>query len=797
MSCIRMMENVFVLTARAAFMVGLGCLLFGATACKSRDSAESDNKPREQSEDQPDDYFRAPAAAQAPMDGEFELDGLAMGGGGYAEEATIALDEGRMGKSDKAMRGRYAVEKPSAKKAKGKDRAPGGSKNEVESGGERGPETRAWFPETFLFEPLVVTDAAGTASLDVRVPDRLTTWRVLALAHSREGGQAGTVTSFLGTLPAYVDPVVPSLLRAGDRVRLPVQLVNTTADPVASTLVMEAAGATLAGGAGPVSIPGQSNIVRYATLATAAPGEVRVLARLGDTDSVLRTTRVVPTGRPVTHTQSGTLAAARQYSIASPQNANAALGSARLMVFPGALSILRSELGASLHRGGVADDAFALLLAGKAPELLRSLGDEPDADALRDLAILATQRVIRHARTLDSSRASLLADAALAHPDNPVLARLGKRAVDYLQQNQVPDGTCGGASGWTLQRLLVTTAECAAAARSAPQVGIRASGAFERHAKLIDDAYTAAAILASRSVSGKLADELREKVVAAVETRADGSKVIAVPKGVLRSDGRPPSAVEAAALAVLALDGQADSAALIADLGAAVLAGYSPTYGWGDGRANLVCMQAVLRLFKDPIPERVDIVLSMDGEPVAEGQLTRDKVREVLTLEAGGLGAAGAHEWQVRAEPAVPGLGFSLTLENYVPWDKQSVNQGLELAVTPPSAATVGMPAEVAVQAVAPSGQQIRIELSWPAGVQVDTATLDKLVAQETISRYNAADGKLELFVDSLAPAQVLTANIRVIPTLAGTLHSGPSSIRVGQVSVFQPPAAWTVAAPR
>ncbi|HEX8819018.1 MAG TPA: alpha-2-macroglobulin family protein, partial [Archangium sp.] len=59
---------------------------------------------------------------------------------------------------------------------------------------------RAWFPETFLFEPLVVTDASGLASVPVKVPDRLTQWRVLALAHSRSGAQAGAVARFAGTL---------------------------------------------------------------------------------------------------------------------------------------------------------------------------------------------------------------------------------------------------------------------------------------------------------------------------------------------------------------------------------------------------------------------------------------------------------------------------------------------------------------------------------------------------------------------------------------------------------------------
>ncbi len=63
----------------------------------------------------------------------------------------------------------------------------------------------------------MVTDESGQATVPVRVPDRLTRWRVLALAHSRSGAQAGAVTSFAGTLPTYVDPVVPAFLRTGTR----------------------------------------------------------------------------------------------------------------------------------------------------------------------------------------------------------------------------------------------------------------------------------------------------------------------------------------------------------------------------------------------------------------------------------------------------------------------------------------------------------------------------------------------------------------------------------------------------
>ena len=59
-----------------------------------------------------------------------------------------------------------------------------------------------------------------------------------------------------------------------------------------------------------------------------------------------------------------------------------------------------------------------------------------------------------------------LAEAALAHPENPVLARLGERLAAQVAQAQRPDGTCQGADGWTLQRLLVTTGDCVRAVKA-------------------------------------------------------------------------------------------------------------------------------------------------------------------------------------------------------------------------------------------------------------------------------------------------------------------------------------------
>ncbi|MCX5742311.1 MAG: hypothetical protein NT062_07430 [Proteobacteria bacterium] len=313
---------------------------------------------------------------------------------------SMALDEGKMGKKEsERAEGQYKMMKNAdvALARNGDDaKAPAAAKPDPAGGKGGGPGggdgeaavTRAWFPETFLWQPLVVTDDQGAATVPVRVPDRLTTWHVLALAHTRNGAQGGAVTSFLGTLPAYVDVVVPPFLIVGDQIRLPIQLVNTTATPIASALTVEAAHATLAPIGGARTIPAAGSLVEYATLTATSAGQIKLTARLGSTDAVIRTIDVLPAGKPVVTNRSGTLAAPRTLSITGPANSDPSTDRARLVVYPGALALLRSELGVSPNRPGVADHAYALLLAGRAPALLAALGDQADPDAIRNLTIL-------------------------------------------------------------------------------------------------------------------------------------------------------------------------------------------------------------------------------------------------------------------------------------------------------------------------------------------------------------------------------------------------------------------------
>ncbi|GMU00573.1 hypothetical protein KH5H1_46930 [Corallococcus caeni] len=716
----------------------------------------------------------------------YDDEGGSRGGGGRAEPPKAAAPVAEMA----------APPEPEMEDAPGD--AVGGKD------GAAAAPTRAWFPETFLFEPLVVTDANGQATVPVRVPDRLTQWRVLALAHSRSGAQAGAVTSFAGTLPTYVDPVLPPFLRAGDTVRLPVQVVNTTDKAVEAALKVDVKGAQVEAGARTVRVPARGSVVELVTVKAGGAGPVTVRASLGDTDAVVRDFDVWATGQPVVQTRGGSLAAPRTLSLTGPADAQAGSERLRLQVYPGALGVVRAELAAVERRPvDVAGDAYALLLAGQAPELLKALGETADPAALKALALVSTQRVLRAARAPTVDVATRLAEGALAHPDNPVLARLGERLVAQVAQAQRPDGTCQGGEGWTLQRLLVATADCARTVRAAQGTPegkqraaaftVRASGVVERYLPQVKDGYTAAVLLAEGAAEGSVADTLRTRVREALKSGTDGTAWLPVEPDTVRADGQVPSEAEATAMAVLALQG--DAKAPLADLGAWLLAHYTPGLGWGDGQANRVGLRAALALFKAPLPARVRVTVARDGQVVTEGTYDTKALREVLALEAAAPGSAGTHAWTVRAEPAVPGLGFSLALSAAVPW-KGEAKGGLQLAVTGPKEARVGQLTSVRVQVGAPSSLPLRFQQDLPAGVQVDPASLDALVSSGQVTGWDVQDGALSL---SLAPREQgapVQVEFRVLPTLAGTLQAGASRLDVPgrpDITASLPPSTWAV----
>jgi hypothetical protein len=183
----------------------------------------------------------------------------------------------------------------------------------------------------------------------------------------------------------------------------------------------------------------------------------------------------------------------------------------------------------------------------------------------------------------------------------------------------------------------------------------------------------------------------------------------------------------------------------------------------------------------------------MDGQPIVRGTLDGAKLRDVLALDGAAPGLAAAHRFTLTAEPAVPGLGFALELDSWLPWGKPAAGAGLELVVPARIDAAAGAPIPVAITAVAPSGVALHIHQALPAGVQVDAPGLEAQVAAGAIQRFTASDGALDLTVPPLAPGATFALTYRAIATLAGTLHTGASRIEAGADRFDVPPGTWVI----
>jgi len=689
-------------------------------------------------------------------------------GAAPAPAASVAFDEaefaGVLAKDDKGG--------PDAEPAEGREAA-------------EEPAVRAWFPETLLFEPLVVTDARGEASVDLRVPDSLTTWRVLALAHDRAGGQAGTTATFRSTMPLSLDVVPPPVLRVGDRLALPVQVVNQRDDAFAGTLRASVSGDAVTGGAGGavVAAPG-GTALGTVDLVAVRPGQAVVSVDLAGADRVERTLTVVPAGRPVEDTRSGTLAAPRSFPIRLPAGAAPGSSTLDLVVWPGPLGLLAAQAASPVPSDGAAGAGWAWAAAGAWRRLGEKMGAKPDPAALRRARLLAWQRLVRATRSPGPADAVVALAAVRADAADDLAGPLARRLAQQVAAAQSADGSFAGAlaGGETLEQSVAFAAEAARVAGDLePRVRRRAGLYVARHGESVREPWVAATVLAAGLADEPLAVRLREVVTGGVETLPDGSRRLPAAALVPRPDGVLPGAPEATARAVLALAGRQDAAPLVADLAASLLAAWHPRTGFGDGAANLVALDALALVYAEPLPKAVQVRMAVDGRQVLAATLDLGAGYAPLAARVPAPDGAGGHEVRIEAEPAVPGLAFRLTRTSWLPPVPPARDAAFTLEIESPSGLGVGERGACAVRAAVPGGEPFEVDLPLPAGVEADRASLEALHSSGAITGFHASEGRVVLHAPALPEGAAFSASFDVVPTLAGAFRWGVASLALAR----------------
>ncbi len=157
---------------------------------------------------------------------------------------------------DATVDGKSLVTRGANKKYKSGHKGEEKADKNGESGGEgedsqnQAIAIRSNFNPLAAFAPAVKTDGNGKATVDVKMPDNLTRYRIVAIAVAGERQFGKGESAVTARLPLMVRPSPPRFLNFGDTFELPVVVQNQTDAPMTVKLAIRATNATISDGAG-------------------------------------------------------------------------------------------------------------------------------------------------------------------------------------------------------------------------------------------------------------------------------------------------------------------------------------------------------------------------------------------------------------------------------------------------------------------------------------------------------------------------------------------------------------------
>jgi uncharacterized protein YfaS (alpha-2-macroglobulin family) len=215
---------------------------------------------------------------------------------------------------------------------------------------------RAVFKFVSYWNPSIVPDARGKASIEFEAPDNLTGWRVLALAVTPGDRMGLGEGSFKVSRPTEIRPVMPNQVTAGDSFQAGFSIMNRTSEPRQLSLVISAEGAI-------ETAPGRSSrevsrkltaepykrITVWIPLKTTSSGDIRFTARGGDAsdqDGVVHTLKVYKRySLETAATYGSTVSETVREHIQFPENMRTDVGRVSVVLAPSVLGNLEGAFG--------------------------------------------------------------------------------------------------------------------------------------------------------------------------------------------------------------------------------------------------------------------------------------------------------------------------------------------------------------------------------------------------------------------------------------------------------------------
>ena len=115
------------------------------------------------------------------------------------------------------------------------------SENEVVSDDavDAGVQLRENLNETAFFYPALQTDSMGNVSVKFTLPESVTTWRFMGLAHDKEMNNGMVYGKAVASKQVMVQPNMPRFVRVGDQATIVARISNTSENNVKGTAIMQ------------------------------------------------------------------------------------------------------------------------------------------------------------------------------------------------------------------------------------------------------------------------------------------------------------------------------------------------------------------------------------------------------------------------------------------------------------------------------------------------------------------------------------------------------------------------------
>ncbi len=658
------------------------------------------------------------------------------------------------------------------------------------------PRIRKFFPETFLFEPALITDAHGEARLSVTMPDAITTWRITSFASSHYGELGSTLSQLKVFQEFFVDINLPGALTEGDEISVPVALYNYLPREQEIRLVLqkedwfdileksEVIRKVKKDEVSVVYFPIKVRKIGYYSMLVKAYGEVK-------SDAIKRNVAVLPDGKRFEDILSDRLENTISKNVAFPQNAIKDANSLILKIFPGIYSQVVEGLDKLL---GVPFRCFEQTTSVTYPNILildylrQTDQIKPEMEmTVEEYISLGYQRLLSF--EVQGGGFSWFGDA----PANKILTAYGlmefndmakvyeideriiERTAQWLKDQQNKDGSWSPdqqylhAESWgKIQKneILPTAYICWALGDIGERGDVVTKGLdfLKKNLKIANDPYIVALVanaFVAAEPKSETTMEVLKKLVGMAKEKDDAMYWESDVPSITFSRG-PGADIEATGLAVYALIKSGKYSDTVSKVLTYLIRSKDARGMWYTTQGTIIALRSLVAALGG-VAEDIDaqIVVTMNGEKIVNLRVNKDNADVMHQIEL-----TDYLDKENSVEISVTGEGnflYELTRAYYIPWNQ------LPRPQQPPFTIDVDydrtklsindiVNVDVEIQLKRPgTAQMVMIDLGIPPGFEVQTPTLDELVDKK-IQKYSITPRQLIIYLDevsSLKPVEL------------------------------------------